>query len=428
MHASTEQVNMMWYRYERETTTFGDELAIHCIVNRNDENHTRLPLYKENFAGLRVGNWVGNTIINFFAWKTSKRLDKAGVPYIYKQFRTMDASFMFYMYIHHDVYNYNAYRRMVKKNQLTKMDMSGIYFSTTTYSFHSTNTTTSGGSLSFVQPKDKLLLLIPYMIRENGMLPFSTILLGSSMSTKDKKNSPKTNRLGICIRLLLINNSTNDDCGVCLSLAIYCLVHGLDYRTMPPFLFANQARLFIYYIVMGYQFDQDDTYYLSLDEVVGTSTIVDDDTPAVDYRDDANLHERGQPTRRATHPPPLPQLTAADLQYPNDDGEINISDDDNEYPRDGDYTDNLPTNLEDTIDQEHDVTALLGLTGMAITMADQEQEQLEEEDNDGETHDQVNAAEGPENIAELQRQLRNQVADVDQNMRRYQEARDSSTE
>jgi hypothetical protein len=36
-----------------------------------------------------------------------------------------------------------------------------------------------------------------------------------------------------------------DDCGVCTCLAIYCLVHGLDYRTMPTFLFANQAHILV---------------------------------------------------------------------------------------------------------------------------------------------------------------------------------------
>jgi hypothetical protein len=61
----------------------------------------------------------------------------------------------------------------------------------------------------------------------------------------------------------------------------------------------------------------------------------------------------------------------------------------------------LLTNLGDTLDQEHDVTAVLGLTGMVIAMAGQEQEQLEEEDDDGETHKQANEAEGPDNVAEL---------------------------
>jgi hypothetical protein len=137
----------------------------------------------------------------------------------------------------------------------------------------------------------------------------------------------------------------NDDYGVCLILAIYWLVYGLDYRAMPSFLFVNQARLFIYYIVMGYQFDQDDTYDSSLGEVVGTTTIVDDFAPAVEYRDDYNRHERGQHTDRETHPPPFPQVTADDLQYPNGDREITISDDDNEDPLDGDYKDELPKNL-----------------------------------------------------------------------------------
>jgi hypothetical protein len=48
-----------------------------------------------------------------------------------------------------------------------------------------------------------------------------------------------------------------DECGVCTCLVIYCLVHGLDYLTMPTFLFANQTRLGVYYTGMGYQLDQD---------------------------------------------------------------------------------------------------------------------------------------------------------------------------
>jgi hypothetical protein len=96
---------------------------------------------------------------------------------------------------------------------------------------------------------------------------------------------------------------------------------------------------------MGYQFDEDDSYDSSLDEVLGTSTIVDDDAPPVDYREDNNQHEHGQSTLRATNLPPLLQVTAADLQYSNEDGEISVTDDDDEGPDDEDYTDYMPTNL-----------------------------------------------------------------------------------
>jgi hypothetical protein len=102
-----------------------------------------------------------------------------------------------------------------------------------------------------------------------------------------------------------------DDCVVCTCLAMYCLVHGLDYHTMPTFLFANQARIFVYYTVMGYQFDHNESYNSALDEVLGASTIVDDDAPPIDYRDDANRHKLGQQTFTGTNPPPLPQVTAA---------------------------------------------------------------------------------------------------------------------
>jgi hypothetical protein len=67
MHTSNEQVNNMWDRYTSDMATFVDELAIHRSVNRNDENTTRLHMYKYNLTGLRVGNWVMDTIIDFCA-------------------------------------------------------------------------------------------------------------------------------------------------------------------------------------------------------------------------------------------------------------------------------------------------------------------------------------------------------------------------
>jgi hypothetical protein len=63
---------------------------------------------------------VGNNVINFFPWKRFKRLDKAGVPDIYKRFRIRDASFMFYMYIHHESYTYNAWRGIVTNKTVDK--------------------------------------------------------------------------------------------------------------------------------------------------------------------------------------------------------------------------------------------------------------------------------------------------------------------
>jgi hypothetical protein len=93
---------------------------------------------------------------------------------------------------------------------------------------------------------------------------------------------------------------------------------------------------------MGYQFDQDDLYNSSIDEVLGASTIVDDDVPPVDYRDDANRHEGGQQTLMGTNPPPLPRVTAAYLQFTNEEGEIGVIDDDDDDPDDEDYTDDMP--------------------------------------------------------------------------------------
>jgi hypothetical protein len=43
-----------------------------------------------------------------------------------------------------------------------------------------------------------------------------------------------------------------------------------------------------------------------------------------------------------TKPPPLPQVKAADLQFPNEEGEISVTYDDDDDPDDEDYTDDMP--------------------------------------------------------------------------------------
>jgi hypothetical protein len=101
------------------------------------------------------------------------------------------------------------------------------------------------------------------------------------------------------------------------------------------------------------------------------------------------------------------------LQYLNEEGEVSPSDDDDDDPNDEDYIDDTPKNLEDTLNQEHTITAVLGLTYMAHYMATQEEQILTEEDNDGAMNVQVNETEGVDNIEELQQQLLNQAADVD---------------
>jgi hypothetical protein len=54
----------------------------------------------------------------------------------------------------------------------------------------------------------------------------------------------------------------------------------------------------------------------------------------------------------------LPQVTAADLQFPNEEGEISLTDDDDDDPNEEDNTDDTSTNLASTLNQEHTITAV----------------------------------------------------------------------
>jgi hypothetical protein len=130
----------------------------------------------------------------------------------------------------------------------------------------------------------------------------------------------------------------NDDCGVCLILTIYCLVHGLDYCTVPPAKFSNETRLFIFYTVMGFNFDQDNNYDPTFDEVKGTITIVEDTSPGLPYNNYCNRAELGQCLLRAKNPPDREQAHLGDLMFPDSYGvaedfeeEDALDDDDEDY-------------------------------------------------------------------------------------------------
>jgi hypothetical protein len=376
MHATTDQVTVMWNWYDRELTSLHTEIVVRRIDNKNDENRTRLPVYKEDLEGLRVGNGVGNTIIDFFALKTFKRLDRSGIPDIYTRFRIMDGSFMFYMYKQYGKYNYNGCHLMVPQKTVDENGHVSSFLSHEKI-FVPVHKHGNHWVLFVICPANRQITIIDSLYDQGSWhVKMFDNIVKFVHDYKKSKEIPK-DKCTWHMHLVVVDKQLNlYNCGVCTCLAIYCLVRGLDYRKMTTFLFVNQARIFVYYIVMGYQLDQDDSYDSSLDEVLGTSAIVVDDATPVEYRDDANRHERGQPT----------QVTAADLKFPNEDGESSVTDDDDDDPDDKDYTDDMPTNLESTPNQEHTVTAVLGLIGMANTMATQEEEILEEEDNDVDQH------------------------------------------
>jgi hypothetical protein len=52
MHATPNQVINMWVSIHSELDSFHLELVVHRLANKNDENRTRLPVYKEDLEGL----------------------------------------------------------------------------------------------------------------------------------------------------------------------------------------------------------------------------------------------------------------------------------------------------------------------------------------------------------------------------------------
>jgi Ulp1 family protease len=241
MHATPNQVINMWNRYDRELDSFNSELVIRRITNKNDENRTRLPVYKEYLEGLRVGDWVGNTIIDVFASKTIKRLESSGVPGIYNQFQIMDGSFMYYMYEQYRKYKYNGCRRMVTKKTV---DANGHVWSFLSQEkiFAPVHKFANHWFLFAVCPVDRQITIIDSLYDQGPwhVKMFDNIV--KFIHDYDKsKEIPKYKWAWHMHPVVVDKQLSLDNFGVFTCLEIYCLVYGLDYRTMPTFFFANQA-------------------------------------------------------------------------------------------------------------------------------------------------------------------------------------------
>jgi hypothetical protein len=298
---------------------------------------------------------------------------------MYKRFRIMEGSFMYYMYDQYGKYNYNGCRCMVTKKTV---DSNGhvMPFLPHKKICVPVHKDLNHWVIFVIFPADRQITIIDSLYDQEPwhVLMFQNLV--KFIPEYERSKYLPQDKWAWHMHPMVVDKQLNfDDCGVCTCMAISYLVHGLDYRTMPTYLFANQARMFVYYTIMGYQFDHDNNYNPALEEVISASTIVEDDAPPIDYRDNTDRHERGQPTLTGTNPPPLPQVTAADFQFLNEDGEISLSDDVDDDPNDEDYTDDTPTKLENTLNQEHTITAVLGLTYMANAMATQEEQILAKE-------------------------------------------------
>jgi hypothetical protein len=91
MDTTPEQVANMWLSFDHEFESWGTEYHIHDIRNSTDKEHDRLPIYKENLADLKNGQWLGNIIIYFFSWKLFDMLDKIGIKDVHKCFKITDS-------------------------------------------------------------------------------------------------------------------------------------------------------------------------------------------------------------------------------------------------------------------------------------------------------------------------------------------------
>jgi hypothetical protein len=314
--ATSQQCKTMWNRFELEVGAWESLSPLREIRNSATRDGMRLGLYVNDIVVLRKNTWLTNTPIDYFAWKIFDTLKRQGMHDVYKRFKFLDCAFMYNMYIETGTYNFNNCRRFVTKR--TVVDGKVFSFLSHEKVFIPVNKDGNHWCLVTIIFANREIMFIDSLNKPNSSWHidiYSNLL--RFIQEYQLNMGFQEDAWAWHMRPIATKNQTNmDDCGVCVSMAIYCLVHGLDYRTIPPYKFNSHARLFMYYTCMGYKFDQVAQPDRTQDEVVGHVTIIDDDGPAILWTDEANRYARREATRRATNPPDLERVTDADLEYP----------------------------------------------------------------------------------------------------------------
>jgi hypothetical protein len=437
MDATPLHMSQMWLRFDNKLFMWLREENIHDIRNNTNLETNRLMLYKQDLAKLKHGTWLGNIIIDFFIWKLLDMLIKIGMKDVYKRFKIMDKGFMHYMFLQLGRHYFDSCILWVTKREV---NADGHVF---LFMYHQlisvpVNMENVHWCVFVICAANCEIIVIDSLYNPRSQYHVNIYhhpvhLIQDYQKTK----SLSQDKWAWHMKSITVKWQVNqDDCGVCMSLTMYCLIFGLDYRTIPPRLFNNQARLFMFYTVMGYHLNPDEDQTNNLDEGIGSITIVEYTWPSVQYNDDCNLYERQQRLRNKTNPPPLEQAHLNDLYFPNDEGVCEDSEED-ESEGDDAYTDNIiiddlekeheeampknnkmDTKGEEGWDEEHhasDVSNLIDLRNNMHTIVQDENvqnEQKEGTENEGD--------DSPESIARAQRRLVDDCARIDEECEHFQ--------
>jgi hypothetical protein len=243
-----------------------------------------------------------------FGWKLLDMLVKLGMKDVYKRFKIIDSGFTYDMFVQFDHYDLDACQRWVTKREVNP-DRHVFLFMSHELIFVPMNMENVHWVFFVICPENQETIFIDslYDPRSHYHIIIDHNIVHFIQDYQKIKSLPQ-DKWGWHTKPITVKRLVNqDDCGVCMSLGMYCLIFGLDYRTIPPHLFHNQAPLFMFYTVMGCHFsaDEDDNINsMYLDEERGMVTNVEAISPPVQYTDDCNRYERQQPLQNKKIYPP----------------------------------------------------------------------------------------------------------------------------
>jgi hypothetical protein len=240
MDSTPLHMSQMWLRFYNKLSTWLPEDHIRDIRDNTNLETNRLTLYKQDLAKLEHGTWLGNSIINFFIWKLLGMLIKIEMKYVYKRFKIMDSGFVYYMFVQLGRYDFDSCRRWATKREVND---DGHVFSFMSHELISVpvNMENVHWCLFVICPANREIIVIDslYDPRSQYHVNIYHHLVHFIQDYQKTKSLPQDEWAWHMKPITVKRQVNQDGCGVCMSLAIYCLIFGLDYRTIPPHLFHN---------------------------------------------------------------------------------------------------------------------------------------------------------------------------------------------
>jgi hypothetical protein len=321
MQSTQDELDNMYSRITIELQQWDGNTPMRTIQSRNGVLH----FYPEDGARLCETKWLSNANLEVFVYKILFMLRESSTrPNIFNEIKMLSPAFLYMMGERGQgvsEYSFENCRRHVPR--IVHDRKKGTYTSLLSYGQIIVPSHAGGETwcLFIIVPPDRSIKCIDFM--NDATSPYHINIynkLVRFMVDYEVSAGIETDKWAWNYKPMKVMKSIGiNDSGVGVCLAIYCSIMGLDYSTISGVLLKYEARIMIFYISMGWVYDQNEEEYNTMDdEERGHITMLETNDYFLDYNHDASKAGRQERYVGVNfNPPTMQQTTLNDLVFPD---------------------------------------------------------------------------------------------------------------